>query len=232
LLIHLGRKDIRAKLDGRFADPLAVETALLGHPRLHGAAVMVREDRPAAPRLVAYVVSAPGPAPSVTDLREFLRARLGEHPVPSAFVFLDALPRTPIGKIDRRTLPPPDRTRPKLAAQYVPPRTAMEETVARIWAEVLELDEIGMHDDFLELGGSSLQATRVVARVAQRFHVEISLRTLLLEAPRVLDMVAVILEHLLRGLEPGARERLLASVEGIEADDAGGSATDDRNASG
>ena len=211
-LVHLGRKDARAKLRGGFVDPLGVEAVLLAHPAVAGTAVAIREDRPGDQRLTAYVVSAPGVMATVSELRHFVRTRLGAHLVPAAFVFLDALPQTPNGKIDRRALPPPGRARPRLATPYTAPRTPVEEAVARIWSAALDLDGVGVDDDFLELGGDSLLAGSITAQVCERFGVDVPV-TALLEASRVADMAAVVVEHLLGALPPEARDRLLATID-------------------
>ena len=217
-LLHLGRKDARVKLRGGFVDPAEVEAVLLGHVGLKGAAVVIREDRPGDQRLVAYVVPAADRAPTVGEIRRFVQARLGDRLVPSTVVLLDALPRSPNGKLDRRALPAPSRARPALATAHALPRTRIEGAVASIWAEALDLDEVGIHDDFLELGGTSLLAGRLTASVCERFGVEIPAQALL-ETPTVAEMGVVVVEHLLRAVEAGSRERMLADIEGQPAAD-------------
>ena len=117
-------------------------------------------------------------------LRSLLQERLPEYMVPQAFVFLDALPLSPNGKIDRRALPAPDHVRPELAADFMVPRTPLEEVLAGIWSEVLGLERVGIHDNIFELGGHSLTATQVVSRVNEAFPIGIPLRTLF-EEPTV-----------------------------------------------
>jgi acyl-coenzyme A synthetase/AMP-(fatty) acid ligase len=210
-LVHLGRKDAQAKLRGRFVDTREIESALLEHPGLTGAVVSIREDRLGDPRLVAYVVGGMA-APSVGELHRFARQRLDDHLVPSTFVCLDALPRTPNGKVDRQALPAPGHARPALTVPYAPPTTPAEEAVARIWAEALGLDAVGIHDEFLDLGGTSLVAAHIAAKVCQRFAVELSVPALL-AAPGVAEMAAVVVSHLLHTMGPAARDRLLASLD-------------------
>ena len=106
--------------------------------------------------------------PTTNELRSFLKQKLPEYMVPSAFVFLDTLPLTPNGKVDRKALPAPDQNRPEAEESYVAPRTPVEELLAEIWAEVLKLDKVGVHDNFFELGGHSLLATQVISRVRKR----------------------------------------------------------------
>ncbi|MGH7824577.1 MAG: amino acid adenylation domain-containing protein [Candidatus Binatia bacterium] len=115
---------------------------------------------------------------SAGELRAFLESKLPDYMVPSVFLFLDSLPLTPNGKVDRRALPEPDHSRRELEQTFVPPRSAVEEVLAGIWATVLGLERVGVHDNFFDLGGHSLLATQVVSRVRQDFQVELALRTL------------------------------------------------------
>jgi FkbM family methyltransferase len=121
---------------------------------------------------------------SAADLRDFLLHKLPDHMVPSVYTFLDALPLTPNGKVDRRALPAPDGSRPDLAEAYLAPRNRTEELLAKIWAEVLKLERIGIHDNFFDLGGHSLLATRVVSRIREVFRIDLALRALF-EKPTV-----------------------------------------------
>jgi len=174
----LGRMDRQVKIRGYRVEPGEVETALAQHPAVLGSVVVAREDTPGDKRLVAYVVARETARLSRGDLQLFLRVRLPEYMLPSAFVFLDALPLTPSGKIDRRVLPPPDQKRPELEKAFVAPRTPVEVKLAGIWTQVLKLDRIGVHDNFFELGGHSLLATQVVSRIRATFHMELPLRTI------------------------------------------------------
>jgi AMP-binding enzyme/phosphopantetheine binding protein len=205
--LHLGRKDGHAKLRGRFVDAGEIENALLDHPALAGAAVSIREDRPGGQRLVAHVVARRAAPTTVSELQQFVRERLGDHLVPSAFVFLDELPRTPNGKVDRRALPAPGRSRPVLAQPFAPPRTPLETAIAGIWSTALGLDEVGILDAFLELGGTSLVAGRITTAVVERFGVPLPIRALL-EARTVEAMAAAVVAGLLETVAPDAAARL------------------------
>ena len=110
--------------------------------------------------------------------RKDVELKLPDYMVPSAFVFLEPLPITPNGKVDRRALPAPDQARPELEQTFVAPRTRLEEQIAVIWAEVLKLERVDMHDDFFDLGGHSLWPPRVISRVREAFHTEVPLRSL------------------------------------------------------
>ncbi|HYF50389.1 MAG TPA: AMP-binding protein [Planctomycetota bacterium] len=118
-------------------------------------------------RLIAYIVPHSGKKPTVSALRELLSARLPEYMLPSAFMLLDDFPRTPNGKVDKKALPEPSRKRPELATPYAAPRNAVEEYICNLWCELLELDQVGIHDTFFELGGTSLKGASFIARVQQ-----------------------------------------------------------------
>ncbi|HEV2733442.1 MAG TPA: amino acid adenylation domain-containing protein, partial [Longimicrobiaceae bacterium] len=180
-LEFLGRMDAQVKLRGFRIEPGEVEATLLEAPEVREATVVVREDVPGKARLVAYVVPAEGAEPGAGELRARLSARLPEHMVPGAFVVLDRLPLTVSGKIDRRALPAPE---PGAGAEHAAPRTATEEVLAGIWAEVLGLETVGVEAGFFELGGHSLLAAQVVSRARQLFGVEVPLRAIF-EVPTV-----------------------------------------------
>jgi acyl carrier protein len=180
----LGRMDDQVKIRGYRIELGEIETVLGQHSSLREAVVLAREDSPGDRRLVAYVVTAGGSAPSANDLRSFLQQKLPEYMVPSVFVFLDSLPLTPNGKLDRKALPAPDQTRPELEETFVAPRTPVEETLASIWAAVLKVDKVGIHDNFFELGGHSLLATQLISRIRETFKIDLPLRSLF-EAPTI-----------------------------------------------
>ncbi|HZF08424.1 MAG TPA: amino acid adenylation domain-containing protein [Thermoanaerobaculia bacterium] len=185
----LGRLDRQVKVRGFRIEPGEVEAALVSHPDVRAAAV---EARPAPPargggrRLVAWVVGTPG-MPGAAALRRYLLGKLPEPAVPSAFVFLPALPLTAQGKVDRRALAEPAEE--EEAGESIAPRTPFEEVLAGIWCEVLGRERLGAADDFFALGGHSLLATRVASRVRSAFGVEIPL-SLLFEAPTLAGLAA------------------------------------------
>ncbi|MFL5357439.1 amino acid adenylation domain-containing protein [Archangium sp.] len=174
VLEFLGRRDTQVKLRGYRVEPGEVEAVLRAHPGVKEAAVVVREDVPGDKRLVAYV--APGePVPSVSELRAYSEEKLPEYMVPAAYVVLPALPLTVNGKVDRKALPAPDAS--ALAArEYAAPRNRTEEVLVGLWAELLHVERVGIHDDFFSLGGHSLLATRLVSRVRSVLGVELGLR--------------------------------------------------------
>ena len=170
-LEFLGRADDQVKIRGVRIEPGEVEAALLRHPGVAAAAVAARpgpggadgEDR----RLVAWIVPRESAQLAPAELRAFLAENLAEALIPSVFVTLPALPLTVHGKVDRAALPAPGRERSGLAAAAVPPRSAAEVVLTRIWAEVLGLEQVGVHDNFFTLGGDSILSIQIVARAYQ-----------------------------------------------------------------
>jgi acyl carrier protein len=152
-----------------------VEGALLGCPEVDAAAVVLRADHPDEPRLVAYMVAAASTSPSPAAMRRRLTERLPSHAIPSDFLFLESLPLTAHGKLDRRSLPPPGRRRPQLDTPFTSAASPAETALAALFADVLCKDPIGIHDSFLELGGSSILALRLLARIRAKFGVEVPL---------------------------------------------------------
>ncbi len=188
---YLGRSDHQVKIRGFRIELGEIESALRQHPSLREAVAMAREDKTGAKRLVAYVTLGEEPAPTVSELRAFLKGKLPEHMTPSAFVFLEAMPLSPNGKVNRRALPEPDNSRPELAAAFVAPRTLTEEKLAEIWSQLLGVERVGIYDNFFELGGHSLLATQLVSRTRETFEVELSL-VKLFESPVIAELAEAI----------------------------------------
>ena len=167
-LVHTGRKDLQVKIRGYRVEVHEIEKVLLGLSGIKQAIVVGREDRPGEQRLVAYLVPNRQPEPSVSELRRFLGDRLPDYMVPSTFLFVDAPPLTPSGKVDRQALPAPDLDRPSIEGTFVAPVTSLEKHIAEIWQDVLGLDRVGRYDNFFDLGGHSLLSMRVVARLEDK----------------------------------------------------------------
>ncbi len=211
-LEHLGRKDFQVKIRGRRVDIAAIEKALQGHVAVRTAIVVAQPDPRGDTCLVAYVEPTDAVFPSLAGWRSFLKPLLPEEVIPSVFLPVTALPRTPNGKIDRRTLA--GRALPAFdaARDWVAPRTPVEHELARIWATLLQLDRVSIADPFLELGGHSLLAGQLAARVIDTFRVDIP-PPVLLDAPTIADMAIVITQHLAALAGDADLERLLADVE-------------------
>ncbi|MEU0051301.1 amino acid adenylation domain-containing protein [Streptomyces sp. NPDC006309] len=174
LLEFLSRVDTQIKVAGFRVEPAEVEAALAEHPEVLEAAVGAHGTGDAA-RLVAYLVPAGERAPRVAELRAHLERLLPAYLVPALYVVLPELPHTASGKVDRKALPDPTGARLVPAADRVAPRTPLERAVAAIWCELLDLDEVGVHDDFFALGGNSLLVTRLAFRLRQVLSADVPL---------------------------------------------------------
>ena len=168
---------------------------------------------------MAYLVPVRPTPVTASGLRVSLSEKLPDYMIPSSFLVMDAMPITPTGKVDRSALPAPSRIRPELNTSFVAPRTLCEKELAQVWAEILTLDRIGIHDNFFDLGGHSLMATRVVSRVIKTFQVEVPLQALF-AAPTVAEMAAVITEHQAKKLGEQDLDRILAELESLSEDEA------------
>ncbi len=184
-LEHLGRLDHQVKVRGFRIELGEIEAALLTHPEVRQAVVLVRE-RAGSPALVGYVAGEESSLVSA-ELRDHLRRQLPEPMVPAFFVRLEALPLTPNGKVDRKALPVPEWQRAE--ESYLAPRTPVEEILAGIWSEVLRVPKVGATDHFFDLGGHSLLATQVTSRLRSALGIEVSVRDLF-AAPRLADLAA------------------------------------------
>jgi non-ribosomal peptide synthetase component F len=173
---YLGRNDHQVKIRGFRIELGEIETQLTYHEKVVSALVLAREDIPGEKRLVAYVTAADEP-PSADALRSHLQGVLPEYMVPSAFVVLESFPLTPNGKVDRRALPTPE-PRANSCQEYEAPQGEVEEILAEIWRETLYVKRVGRNQHFFELGGNSLSAMTVAARISARFTVELSPITL------------------------------------------------------
>jgi amino acid adenylation domain-containing protein len=162
----LGRIDTQVKLRGFRIETGEIEAVLTGHPAVAETAVVLREDVPGDKHLAAYVVPASGELITAAELRRFAREKLPEYMVPSAVVVLDALPLLPNGKVDRRGLPAPERRQSDEA--FVAPANEAERAIAEVWKELLNVEKIGVHDNFFDLGGHSLLVIQLHSRLRQR----------------------------------------------------------------
>jgi acyl carrier protein/uncharacterized protein YejL (UPF0352 family) len=209
-LEYVGRADQQVKLRGYRIELGEIEAVLRQHEAVQDVAVVVQEETGEQKRLVAYVVSKT--QPTTSELRQFMQQRLPMYMLPSVFVFLEALPLTTSGKLNRKALPAPDSSnRPTLAKEFVSPRTPTEEVMARIWTQVLGVEKVGVHDNFFELGGHSLMATTLISRIRASFSVELAV-PYIFEAPTVAQLALAITQGL------GAKATVPA-IERIEDDD-------------
>ena len=207
----LGREDTQVKVRGHRVELGEIEAVISKCPGVRQVVVTLFREQSAADRLVAYIVSSPL---SLDALRVALREKLPDYMLPSAFVFLKALPLTANGKVDRSALPAPDETRPGLPSDFVGPRNLVEKALTDIWANFLKVGAVGVHDNFFDLGGHSLLATQVISRMRKEFQLEIPLRSLF-KSPTVAQLAEKIEEA-----KSSEAERLLREIEGLSEEDA------------
>jgi amino acid adenylation domain-containing protein len=193
---YLGRLDNQVKIRGYRIELEEVEEKLSRQAGVKQAVVSAR-DYAGDKRLVAYLAPKAGQELSVHEVDRKLREELPAHMVPTAFVIMQELPLTPNGKVDRRSLPEPDGARFASEKSHVPPRTPVEEIVARLWVELLGVERCGLHDNFFNLGGHSLLATQLISKVRQVLKVDLPLRSLF-ESPTV-GQFAIAIDAALKG---------------------------------
>ncbi|BCL38219.1 non-ribosomal peptide synthetase [Nostoc sp. MS1] len=189
----LGRLDQQVKIRGFRIELEEIEAKLLLHPGVQTTIVIAHEDKLDNKRLVAYIVPKAGQTLTTTELRGFLKQRLADYMIPSAFVMLESLPLTANGKVDRRALPAPEQNRPELAIDFIAPTNEVELKLTQIWQEALGINFIGVKDNFFDLGGHSLVALRLLSLLEQRFGKSLPLSTFL-QAPTV-EQIAKILQQ-------------------------------------
>jgi amino acid adenylation domain-containing protein len=191
-LEFLGRLDQQVKVRGYRVELAEIEAVLSQHPGVAAAAVVAPDDG-RGPRLVAYVVPTAEPSPTSADLRRFLAGRLPDYLLPAAFVSLAQLPRTPSGKLDRAALPAPE-PRPPSASGYVAPTSRLEQALAQLWAEVLQVAQVGVADNFFELGGDSIRGAILINRLEQLLGQPVYV-VALFEAPTISGLAAYLMQH-------------------------------------
>jgi surfactin family lipopeptide synthetase A len=187
----LGRIDHQTKIRGFRIELGEIEAVLRQHRAIRETVVVVREDNPGDQRLVAYFVPTQGSAPTGTELRDFLREKLPEYMVPSAFVTLCAMPLTPNGKVNRRGLPSPDQADLAPKERFAAPRDLLESQLVKIWENILGVRPIGVRHNFFEVGGHSLLAVRMMQRVEQAFGKKLPIATLF-QAPTIEQLAAIL----------------------------------------
>ena len=218
-LEFVGRSDHQVKLRGYRIELGEIESVLRPHPAIQDIVVVLREEMVGDKRLVAYLVPAQSQLPPVSELRSFVQGKLPEYMVPSAVVFLDKFPLTPNGKLDRRALQAAALPRPELEETYVTPRSPTEELLAAIWSEILKLEKVGVHDNFFALGGHSLKATQVVARINKRVQIVVPLRAMF-ECQTIAALATLIDKQQERQISNEALDSILSAIEALSEEDA------------
>lgn len=189
----LGRADQQVKLRGHRMELGEIEAALDTHPAVLQSAVALQEDDRGEKRLIAYAIFAPGSSLTLPLMKEFLRDLLPDYLIPSALMQLNAMPLTPNGKINRKGLPAVEQIDGGCGRIPAPPRNRVEEALAWMWAEVLGMEEVGIHDDFFEIGGHSILASQLVSRMRETLHIELSMRAFF-DAPTIANLTGTIIK--------------------------------------
>jgi len=217
-LEFLGRMDHQVKLRGFRIELGEIENVVVQHPAVRQATVIVREDVSGDQRLVAYLLArASNQQPTTSDeFRSFLREKVPEYMIPSAFVFMNEMPLTPNGKVDRRALPAPEKERHDFASRFVAPSTPTEIELAEIWQQLLRTNHLGVRDNFFNVGGHSLLATRLLARVRTQFGAEIALRDFF-KQPTLAELAVLVEDAILLQSPDEKLEAALAELEGVAA---------------
>jgi len=216
-LIHFGRMDRMLKIRGYRVELDEIERRLSQHPGIKQAAVTSWDRESGEKYLAAYLVGRDTDKPKIDQLQDFLRESLPAYMIPAAIVYLPELPLTN-GKVDLMSLPKPDGVRPDLSSHFSKPANETEHRLVQIWEEVLDVHPIGVHDDFFDLGGHSLAATRVVSRVITEFQLEIPLQSLF-QTPTIADMATVISAHQGKALDDHGLAAVLDELESMSDED-------------
>jgi acyl carrier protein len=222
-LEYLGRVDQQVKIRGFRIELGEIESALQEQEGVRQAVVIAREDEPGDKRLVAYLVpehasdenrNGSGRAElRISELREHLLVKLPEYMVPSAYVQMEKIPLSVNGKVDRKNLPQPERDTPQ--QEYVGPRNPTEETLCRLWQEVLRREHVGIHDNFFTLGGHSLMAVQLATRMRGSLNVDIPLRRMF-EAPTVAQLAEVVDQAVQTAGVNGASAQARPAIKRVE----------------
>jgi amino acid adenylation domain-containing protein len=193
-LEYVGRVDQQVKIRGFRIEPGEIESAIVQHPSVRDALVIAREDTPGDKRLVAYLITEPGGTADVSQWRAWLLQKLPEHMLPSAFVSLPELPLTPNGKVNRSALPAPDAARPEQGHAYLAPRDQLEQFLVDLWQPALGLKQIGVNDNFFEIGGNSLKGAILINRL-QELLGEYVYVVAIFDAPTIADLANYLRKH-------------------------------------
>jgi amino acid adenylation domain-containing protein len=217
-ILFLGRADDQIKIRGFRIELKEIEAELNEHPLVRDSIVIAREDASGEKRLVAFVVADAEMAPSINELRAYLKERLPEYMIASTFVVLDALPLTPHGKVDRQALQAAELPKSEGDEFHVAPRTALEELIAGIWSALIGVKHIGAYDNFFELGGHSLSAAQLIFRLNEVFQIELPVSHLF-KSPTIAGLVVSIIEKQAEKVESEKVSQILTEIEQLSEEE-------------
>ncbi|MBC1218684.1 amino acid adenylation domain-containing protein [Nostoc sp. UCD121] len=211
---YIGRLDYQVKIRGFRIELAEIEAVLAKHSDVQQAVVIAKQDS-----LIAYAVLRSGQTTTIGELRDFLKQKLPYYVVPQTFVLLDSLPLTPNGKVNRKALADADTAIANFNDAFVPPHNAIEEVLAGIWAKILLVERVGIHDNFFDLGGHSLLATQVISRIRETFKLDLPLRSLF-ESPTVAELSPRLIAHETKPGMTAKIAQILKQLEGMSAEEA------------
>lgn len=215
----LGRADQQVKIRGYRVELGEVESVLLAAQGVKEASVIVREDKQGLLQLAAHLTISKKQKPTPQDLRDYLLQKLPPYMVPADFVFLDNMPRTPTGKVNRQALPDPDGASSRAAVDFVAPRTALEKVLAGVWEELLDYEPVGIRDNFFNLGGHSILVTQLVGRLRSLLPIDLPLR-ILFDKPTIAELSEYILNQAENAADVETTAELLLQVAGLSEEEA------------
>jgi acyl carrier protein len=190
-IVYLERIDNQVKIRGFRIELGEIESVLASHGNVSQAVVICREDRPGDKRIYAYILPHMAGNLDPAALKRHVRTTLPEYMVPQHFIEIDAIPLTPVGKVNKQALPSPESPDLQGGNEYVAPSTDTEKKLAQIWQQIISLSQIGIHDNFFDIGGHSLLAVEIFAGIKKKFHLELPL-ALLFQAPTIHDLASCI----------------------------------------
>ena len=190
-LEFLNRVDSQVKIRGFRIELGEIESALTQFPTISDNVVVVREDTPGDKKIVAYIIKRENQKTDIAELRQFLKTKIPDYMIPSAFVFIDKFPLTPNGKIDRKALPSPLEMDPQQAKTYLEPKTDMEKKLAKIWSDILKIERIGTDENFFEIGGHSMIAVTLMVKIEKELGIRLPL-AILFDHSNIHDMAQLL----------------------------------------
>lgn len=205
----IGRRDSQVKIRGFRIELGEIDAIIAQHPNTKECVTMLREDVPGEKRLISYLIVHEKFEDAIQSLNRYLKEHLPEYMLPSAILCLPELPLTSNGKVDWRALPAPDRTKEASQETFVPPRNALEKTLAEIWSEVLNVEQVGIYDNFFDLGGHSLMATKVITRICRIYQIPLSVHVLF-EALTIASLSLAVLERIIGQMDEEDLEEILS----------------------
>ena len=171
---HMGRIDNQIKFNAHRIELGEIDAAMAMQPDVRQAATVLREDRPGDKRLVGYLLAKENAQPNIAEIRDNISKKLPEYMVPTTIVVVEEFPYTPSGKLDRKSFAPPSTERPDIGVEYVAPKSIREKHLAIIWSDVLQLDKVGLKDNFFDLGGNSIRAVRMLAQAKKELGIDVT----------------------------------------------------------